>query len=468
MKLDNEGLILFLVISLLIFNCPNAFDYGFMDSPRNLLYGYTSAETNVSFTWTSRWQPEPQDIVNFSSIAGDHIIIRSSWDIPVESSSIRIQSGIYDTRTGDVAAPIDPDVWPRPLCCEQNYTWETFSGIHAGDKIRVSLNFSEEGDPAFDVWSWKDSDQDNEIDVGELGMSSLIQVDVGGLGVNESATFRSLFTQDIAIRVFCWTYAYRSNMTYILNVDTRESVSIENESGNPSEVIFDTYYLLRNTTANITLSASYDSIAVSTQFNSVTFGNYFVPHIEFVYPPPTSVNNDNSQFGMSQEILQIPVREGIVQLTWYCSDPNANDTNYYSVWLSSDGGFTFQLLAQNLTENHYDWNSTGFIDSDYIYRIRAYSLDLTMEINTTRLCSTATPPGSYWPGDYADVVTDYWPQHIIPVTSSDTTSITDDNPSATTDFLSPLLVLSIGISAGMISGIIVVEILRRKRITKIE
>jgi hypothetical protein len=316
-------LLVLLVLSIMPLTFPFVVDSGFYDPPRNpsiLVTNSISSSKKYNFSWTSRWQEVPQEIVNGSSIAGDHIVINSLWDLPVTSSNITIVG--------------------------------------------------------------------NSID----------------------------------------------------------DIVIENEPSTPTEVSFDTYFLLRNATVNLTLSATYNSDVLLVEYIGITFGNYFLPEVEFVGP------NYN------------PIHDEIVNITWTCSDQNANDTNYFTVWLSVDGGATFQLFAQNLTTYYCLWNSIGWIDEDYTYRIRAYSLDFTTKVNGSPLCSTVNPPTSYWPGDYADVVSTSWAHNGPPVT---TTAIsTETTTTMTTIPDNSLFALSIGVGAGMISGLAVIVVLRQRYLLK--
>ncbi|MCK5265717.1 MAG: hypothetical protein KAR03_08925, partial [Candidatus Thorarchaeota archaeon] len=82
-----------------------------------------------------------------------------------------------------------------------------------------------------------------------------------------------------------------------------------------------------------------------------------------------------------------------------CEDQNQDDVNYYSLWLSRDGGVTHVLLRQNLTQTWFGWNSSNWLEADYIARVRAYSVDYT-----SGECQLDDPPSSYWPGDYSDAI----------------------------------------------------------------
>ncbi|MHA1948863.1 MAG: hypothetical protein ACW987_03255 [Candidatus Thorarchaeota archaeon] len=182
-----------------------------------------------------------------------------------------------------------------------------------------------------------------------------------------------------------------------------DTVVVDSEPESPDLVVFDTYNLLRNITVNITIFGWNSTHANKVNFTNIFFGNYFAPNLQVNYPI------DQSHNPSILELSQIPsleIMEGLWNFTWSCTDLNANDTNYYSVWLSSDSGATFQLLQQNVSETYYLWDSDGFLErSNFVYRVRAYSLDFTMldEFNNT-LCSTDNPPMSYWPGDHSDAV----------------------------------------------------------------
>ncbi len=293
--------------------------------------------------------------------------------------------------------------------------------------------------------------------------------DIGGAGHAESRSYISPVSESITIKILSWAWAYSENMTYRLEVYTRDSVVIENEPDFPSEVLFDTYNLLRNATVNLTIGGTKCNRVFSVEYIGLSFGNYFTPKLSV--NSPKSLDPEPPALQISQYPLPLPISQGRWNFTWICSDLNVNDSNYYSVWLSSDGGSTFQLLERNLTETFFVWDSDGFLQMDnYIYRVRAYSLDFTIREDNASLCYTGNPPESYWPGDYTDAVSVDFATHesrIIPP-GQPTTSTTEDNVIATTPPDSPVLVIAIGLSAGMISGFGLLEVFRRKGLGKNE
>lgn len=349
---------------------------GFTHSPRNPSIVHETIVSNIgtpTLTWTSRWQSEPQSVENDSIIVGDHVVIESTWDESVTSSRMTVSRGFNETRFGPIVGPIITE-WPIDIA---NYSWETFEGIEADNEVRIEVNVTQNGDAAFDVMPWIDLNSDNEVSIDELGSGLLLSVDQGGVGTPEFGSFVSDLPRSIAIRVWCWSYAYSANMTYELHADTGFEINIDNDPGTPDTVVYDTYNLLQNITVDITLRAWNASEVFVVEFEGVTFCNYFAPVLS--------------------EISMYEVSDNVWDFSWTCADGNANDTNYFSFWLSSDNGVSFYLLALNLSEPHYVWDSFGFSLRDYVVRVIAYSLDLTFG----DYCSTEAPPSSYWPGDYS-------------------------------------------------------------------
>ena len=151
-----------------------------------------------------------------------------------------------------------------------------------------------------------------------------------------------------------------------------------NVSALSSTVSLDTYYLATNGSYSIEVSTT-DSLDqnVSVIYEDVFLGNFFVPVVTVFEPDE--------------------VAEGVYNVTWTCTDQNADDIHFYDVWISSDGGVTYYRLARNLTMEWYAWNSTGFLQGEYIFRIRAFSIDLGLYAGPF-----IDLPGDYVPGDYGD------------------------------------------------------------------
>ena len=117
---------------------------------------------------------------------------------------------------------------------------------------------------------------------------------------------------------------------------------------------------------------------------NVSISNFFAPDVRVNLP--TVHPSDDKTYNIS----------------WSCSDRNADDVNYYSVWLSGNDGISYMLLVRNLTRTWHLWNSTYWFENDYTFRVRAYSLDFTI----AGMTDVSDPPAGYWPGDYSDTFTE--------------------------------------------------------------
>ncbi len=149
-----------------------------------------------------------------------------------------------------------------------------------------------------------------------------------------------------------------------------------------SSIVLDTYYLNRcNQTYNILVNgttSTNDSIIIV--WENVSICNFFAPK-PIAFSP-------------------IEYEDLVYNISWNCVDQNQDDVNYFSIWLSRDGGVTFVLLEQNLTQTWFVWDSSTWITGEYIAMIRAYSVDFS-----SIECRVDDPPSSYWPGDYSDITT---------------------------------------------------------------
>ena len=141
---------------------------------------------------------------------------------------------------------------------------------------------------------------------------------------------------------------------------------------------FDTYANCSNGTYTLIVNTT-DSLAqqVSCTFENVFIGNYFAPNVD--------------------NVLVDTVEPSYHNITWTCGDQNADDLNFFSVWISTDSGTSYIRIANNLTTTFYAWNSTGWLDTNFIVRVRAYSVDLNLFAGPF-----VNIPADYVPGDYAD------------------------------------------------------------------
>ena len=126
------------------------------------------------------------------------------------------------------------------------------------------------------------------------------------------------------------------------------------------------------------------------------------------------------------------------------------------------------LLQQNVTAANYTWDSTSWLEGDYMVRIRAYSCDFT---NWTTLgytdgiiCDVGNPPTGYWPGDFADAFSvSFAAGDVLPPVVT-TTTTPEPTPTTTTTTpeptpVPPLDPLLIGLLGGIGVGVVVLLIL---------
>ena len=432
------------------------------DVPENIkitfqLYGATDFQpAENDFEWTARDMTTPTPISPDDVLVGDHVVIRSNWSIPavtglqeygtIVGTQLDLLSGLHEVFTGDYADPQGTDAWPVPLTSTDLYIWHTVGPIAQGDNVRVALDAQDGADPSFDVWQWTDANDDGLVDLDELGGSSFISVDNGGSGSAEADSYISPAAMDIAIRVFCWAWVF-DHQSYSLDVDTRSAQSILGDGvANPiDDISFDTYELQRvgGATNDLFLYCYTPSdIVWFIDFGTVSFENFFTPVMDPVNDA-IDVGNDRYNF------------------TWTAAtDRNVDDTMFYSVFVSADGGTSFQLVASNLTETYYVWNSAGWFEGTYYYRIRVHDCDLVFTVDGEPVGTALGPPASYWPGLFMDQISDSFTAGNVPIPTTPTTTTpttpTTTGPTETPPPFDPLL---IGLIGGIGVGVVVLLIL---------
>ncbi|MHA2383311.1 MAG: S8 family serine peptidase [Candidatus Thorarchaeota archaeon] len=416
------------------------------------LYGPSAlADAVDSFTWTAKDSAVPATVSGGEVIVGDHIVLNSTWDIApvtnlpeyssIAASRVAFLSGLYAERPGFYVDPQGVDAWPVPIASTDIYVWETVSGVAQDDITTVTLDAAHDADPSFDVYMWEDANADTLVTADELVGGALLSVDNGGGGAVETGVFTAPASGSIAIRVFCWAWAYPgAGADYLLTVDSRVSIDIDNEVADEAYTTYDTYQFERNVNFTVFLYVWTDTdVAWTMEVGMVRFENFYTPVI--------TVND------------AIDLGGDVFNFTWTASDGNADDTLYFSVWLSADGGSTFQLMIQNLTGTFYVWDSDGFLIDDYVYMVRVYDCDHTYPLGVG---AAAAPPLSYWLGLNADDASVEFEAGNVIYTPPVTTTTTTPEPTTTTTTtptdggIDPLL---IGLLGGIGVGVVILLIL---------
>ncbi|MGY5863037.1 MAG: S8 family serine peptidase [Candidatus Thorarchaeota archaeon] len=417
------------------------------------LYGPAALTDAVDdFSWTAKDSLTPAAIAGGMVLEGDHVVLNSTWSIPdvsglpeysvITGTRITFLSGLYATRPGFYADPGGTDAWPVPITWPPvKYVWETVDGVAAEDITTVTLDAEHGADPSFDVYMWDDADADEEVDEGELASGVLLSVDNGGGGAVEFGTFTVPESGALAIRVFCWAWAYPGDgADYTLTVDSQVAIDLDSETGTPDYVGYDTYNFERNVNFTVRLTCWTETDVVwILPVGMVRFQSYYTPEI--------TVN------------AAVDLGGDLFNFTWDASDGNIDDTLYFSVWISSDDGNTYSLFGSNLTDMFFVWDSDGFLIDDYMYQIRVYDCDHTYPLGVG---AAAAPPSSYWPGLFASDSSASFEAGNVIYTPPVTTTTTTPPPTTTTTTpppepgIDPLL---IGLLGGIGVGVVILLIL---------
>jgi hypothetical protein len=400
------------------------------------IYGYDESlpTPELHLYWSARDAPTRTEVTSGGSAIGDHVLMNATWTYPavggipefvVTTLEMKVLYGVlFDS--GDV--PLVPNLGHNPFgggaINPDAYAWVTVP-VTLGDVARVVCSFTNGDD---DIMAWysttamADRTYANNIMGGQMATGA--NPEVGSFTVSETGTVEfGVLNFDNAVG------------TFRLTVDTRAGLEPARVDSDTFEI--DTYYLLLNQTYSVLVdSDTGTNIHYMVEIPDIFIGNFFAPVVTVDVPDEISTNYFN--------------------ITWSSVDRNADDENYYALFLSDDNGETYQLMQQNGTQTFYLWNASGWAIDSYIARVRAYSLDFA----TDALCGVDNPPTSYWPGDFADGVSapfDAGDVEIIPptttTTTSTTTSITTTTPPVGID---PLL---IGLVGGIGVGVVIILIL---------
>lgn len=127
------------------------------------------------------------------------------------------------------------------------------------------------------------------------------------------------------------------------------------ENQNLSITEIDTRYLGNNATCTIIATGwlTINGTMVFETFQNVFIGNFFVPNISV-----TSPNGDE-------------IWTGTNNITWDASDVNVAESLLYDVFMSSDGGATFEILATSISNKWLEWNCSALDKLDtYLVEVR--------------------------------------------------------------------------------------------------
>jgi hypothetical protein len=396
--------------------------------------GYNSLnEPVLTLSWYSRDHPTQTTFTTGDSIAGDHVIVNASWtdgvnpgmpEFAITSTEIKVLYGVLFYEEGPMVHATDPGGQFDGVIDPDQFAWVTVPDLNAGDTARIVCDFDTSD---ADIMAWPSS----------LAMEARTYanniVDMASGDKPETDTI--VLPEDGDYDFGIMDYAGDGG-DYYLTVDTRLGLEPARVYDNTIEL--DTYYLLANQTYAILVdSDTGTNLRYSVETPSVTIGNFFAPIVTVPTPVETSAGSN------------------VFDITWSSTDRNADDTPYYSLWLSNNDGMSFQLLAQNLTGTSYQWNSAGWLEDSYMVRVRAYSLDFTV----AGMADVSDPPAGYWPGDFGDGFSAAFNAGDVPPPSTpptNTSTTTTSGPPVGPGGIDPLL---IGLVGGIGVGVVIILIL---------
>ncbi|MHA2263085.1 MAG: hypothetical protein ACXAEN_11890 [Candidatus Thorarchaeota archaeon] len=138
---------------------------------------------------------------------------------------------------------------------------------------------------------------------------------------------------------------------------------------NGSSLTHDTYYLGNNMTVNLNVTGHTSHQIYHCIFSSLTFKNYFAPELS---------------------TLSIEEFGSLFTIVWECEDRNSEDEHFFDVYITADGGLTWQLMSGHIRESVFLWDSMGWLEQQYRVRVIAYDNDPVL--------NPEPRPRSYWLG----------------------------------------------------------------------
>jgi hypothetical protein len=340
---------------------------------QNLIVAHESVTPSAeppSLTWTSRAQNESIPVNNGSTLVGDHVVLNATF--PEELNVTRCEMKVWSGFTYTITRPlVIPSKYPggafSGLINHTEFDWVTITGIEKGLHVNVTCNFTV-SDVDFMGWDGTQDPSEYAYDNNIVNMAS------GDKPENDVFFWES--DSDTLI-LGCLNYCREiGNWTLYLKVGAE--VITQSDS---STIIQDTYDLgAFNQTCSVNVTGYTETNATYTLMREeVHICNFFVPKVTVSVEPLLA---DERTFNIS----------------WSTYDLNSDDVHLYWLWASDKYGYSYMLLAYNITDTWCSWNSSGWLENEYIVRVRAYSIDLTV-LGKNEL---SNPPYGYYPGDYGD------------------------------------------------------------------
>ncbi|MGY5862692.1 MAG: hypothetical protein RTU09_10020, partial [Candidatus Thorarchaeota archaeon] len=366
-----------------------------------------------------------EDIAN-----GDHATVNASFpafnlanmpEYEVTGTTISFLSGVYYVETADlVPAPLTYNPFAAAAIDLDLFAWQFVDGVIAGDNVRLEVGFTNADCDIFVYWA-------DSVNASWNYGNNLVE-DQMSTGANpEIGSFIADRNGEIAIGCFNFDNAVG---TWTLTVDTRSGFDIV---ATGPEVTYDTYENdAKNNTFQVMVAAvTGTNIEFDYNYPAMTFNNLFTPEMLTVTVSGTGAEKT---------------------IDWTYDDINVGDMHVFEVLVSPDSGVSYQLVATNITDTSYVWDSTSFLARD-TYRVQVRVIDYDPVESPDSLAT-----GEFWTG-----LEDAMESSIFSAgTLTETTTTTDPEPTTTEEpepTVPPIDPLWIGLIAGIGAGVVVVLIL---------
>ncbi|TXT55419.1 MAG: exported protein of unknown function [Candidatus Thorarchaeota archaeon] len=303
-----------------------------------------SEHDNITLNWTSREQESPITITDGGTATGDQIHLNATYTTGIaENITMYLMSGLYYQSTKELVIPdseYDPD---NGTIDPSQFSWITIEGIEEDSVVRINCSFTNNDS---DFYAWE-SEIENEY---RRTSNNLLGEQMTGDSDEKYGEFQWYWSGSIDIACYCND---STSGNWSIQVLTGDMLS-QFDTGNSVEM--NTYWLGRNETCDILIEGFNESGHVfRDQYQNIALNNIFIPEINLLSPVGGEVLDSNHT------------------ITWNASSRNVENSMSYQIFVSNDGGLTFQLIADDLDkeEDNLLWQATEWKYSEqYVIKVR--------------------------------------------------------------------------------------------------
>lgn len=307
----------------------------------------TLPDLTPTLGYTTNTQPTLTTLNDGDTATGDHVVLNVTYPTPTLSNmseyeinwcEISIESGIYETRSGNL---VIPEAAYNPFSGaidDSQFAWEYVSGIEEGDTVKITCDFTN-SDCDIMVW-WADTDNTTWT-----YSNNLVGTDMATSGHPETGEFVADRGGTLAIGIF--DYDLQTG-TYDLTVDTLVGISTSDHSKTLS---IDTNSL-QNGTYQVTMRGTTNVGPEITTIYQITLNNWFDPSVSLTSP----VGGETWT--------------GTHNIVWSASSQMVDADLSTDVYISNDGGITYQLYASGISTSSFSWDTSEWLYlSTYVVKV---------------------------------------------------------------------------------------------------